>query len=88
MAGAFVAAREEFEDRGLTFMGSVSMAAKSGYLTPRALAKAGRPATPEELAGASHFAMMPNCDADLRITGGDGRKRRPCIPVLFWEDSS
>jgi hypothetical protein len=84
MAGNMVGSRAELEARGMTFMGSLRMAAGQGYLTPGACERAGQPAPPGELQGATHFAMMCNCYADLCLVR-DGKKVRPCIPVLFRE---
>lgn len=82
VAGKLVGTREGMERSGMRYMGSIGIAAKSGYLTPRACERAGLPVTAEEMAHPKYCAMMADCHSDLCIEADSGL-RRPCIPVFF-----
>lgn len=83
MAGELLGTREDLDARGMTFLGSLSMAAGQGWYTPRACERMGRPVTPDELAGAARFAMMMTCYADSCLKDKAGKRVRPCLPVFF-----
>lgn len=85
MSGDMVGSRAELEARGMTFVGSLGMAARQGWKSARACEKAGRPVTPDELRAAAYFAMMADCYADHCLER-DGKRMRPCIPVFFRGD--
>ncbi|MBQ7302661.1 MAG: hypothetical protein IJW89_03670 [Clostridia bacterium] len=78
----FVLAREEFEALGAEYLGSLGTAAQKGYFTARECERKGQPATDEEFASISHFAMFKDCLQE-NCLHRNGKSVRPCLPVFF-----
>ncbi len=85
LAEGYVLTREEYEEQGAKYMGSLGMAAKAGYYTPRGCERLGAPVTEGELANIKHFAVFMDCYQDQTIKGEDGHAHRPCLPVFYRE---
>lgn len=80
-AAPSVGIRSELEAAGLVFLGSLTMAAKGGYYSPRACEKMGQPVM--EWEQPTHCAVMADCPTDLCMRDTEGNLVRPCLPVYF-----
>ncbi len=81
LAEGHVLTREEYEELGAIYMGSLGMAAKAGYHTPAGCERLKAPVTEDEFNNITHFAMFADCYQDQCLQR-DGHARRPCLPVF------
>lgn len=78
MSRNLVLTKEEWEERGGIYRGSIGTAAHTGFYTVRACERLGFPVSDEEFKTCNDFAMFVDCYMEFCI----GRKR-PCLPVFF-----
>ena len=81
LAEGHVFTREEYEEQGAIYMGSLGMAAKAGYHTPAGGERLKAPVTEDEFNNITHFAMFVDCYQDQCLQR-EGHTRRPCLPVF------
>ena len=78
MSGDLVLTKDQWEQRGGIYRGSLGTAARTGFYTVRACVKLGFPVSDEEFKTCNDFAMFVDCYMEFCI----GRKR-PCLPVFY-----
>ena len=77
LAKGYVHTREEYEARGVKYLGSFAQAAQAGYLTPRGCKWIHQPVCDEEWEHIKFCAAFVNCYPFQRIGG-----KPPCLPVF------
>lgn len=82
LSGDLVMTKDEWEQRGGTYHGSLGNAAKEGWYTVRNCERMGLPVTETEFQSCEDFAMYKDCYAENYIVV-DRKQKVPCLPVFF-----
>lgn len=78
LSGSLVMTKEQWEERGGIYRGSIGTAARTGFYTVRACERLGFPVSDEEFKTCNDFAMFVDCYMKFCI-----ERKRPCLPVFY-----
>lgn len=78
LSGNLAMTKEQWEQRGGIYRGSIGTAARTGYYTVRGCERLGFPVSDEEFKTCNDFAMFVDCYVEFCING-----KRPCLPVFY-----